>query len=206
MANIKSIHSVCNSIVQYLQNAYEAYPLPEGAPNTTMQDEYPCNFRVIASGELEPDADFGTSLTLYLYRVTINEHMRSQTRARGALDDAVPLSVDLHFLISVWADSAAAEHTICAWVMSQLHQHPIMDVSSLTEEGGWRQDDVVQIIPAELSNEDLMRIWDALAPNYRLSLSYIARVIRIDPDDAETGLPVVATRYQYEEKRDDDAD
>lgn len=206
MANINSIHSVCNSIIQYLHNAYEAYPVPMGAPNTTLQDEYPCSFQVLSSGELGPEADFGTALTLYLYRVTLNEHVRSQPRVRGGNDADVPLSLDLHFLISIWADSAAAEQTICAWVMSQLHQHPIMDVSSLTEEGGWRRDDVVQIIPAELSNEDLMRIWDALAPSYRLSLSYIARVVRIDPDEVEAGLPVVASRYEYQEKGDDNVD
>jgi hypothetical protein len=204
MANVKSIHSVCNSIIQFLHNAYEAYPVPDGDPGTTLQDEYPCSFRVLSSGELDPSADFGTSLTLYLYRVLINEHVRSQPSARGSSDSALPLSVDLHFFITVWAESAAAEQTICAWAMQQLHQHPIMDVSSLTAEGGWRNDDVLQIIPAELSNEDLMRVWDALAPNYRLSLSYIARVVRIDPEDSATGLPVVATRYQYEEKPDAD--
>ena len=202
MANIKSIHSVCNSIVQYLQNSYQSYPVPGGGPDSTMQEEYPCAFRVLSSGELETENDFATSLTLYLYRVTVNEHMRSQPGARGAWENPPPLSVDLHFLITVWADSAVAEHSICAWVMSQLHQHPIMDVSSLTEEGGWRRDDVVQIIPAELSNEDLMRIWDALSPTYRLSLSYIARVIRIEPDESETGLPVVATRYDIQDKAD----
>jgi hypothetical protein len=87
--------------------------------------------------------------------------------------------------------------------MSQLHQQPVMDVSSLTEEGGWSNNDVVKIIPAELSNEDLMRIWDALAPDYRLSLSYIARVVSIDSAEISAGLPVVATRYQYEEGGDD---
>ncbi len=204
MANVKSIHSVCNSIIQFLHNAYEAYPVPDGDPGTTLQDEYPCSFRVISSGELDPSADFGTSLTLYLYRVLVNEHVRSQPMARSSGEGVLPLSVDLHFLITVWAESAAAEQTICAWAMQQLHQQPIMDVSSLTAEGGWRNDDVVQIIPAELSNEDLMRVWDALAPDYRLSLSYIARVVRIDPEASATGLPVVATRYQYEEKADAD--
>lgn len=197
MANIKSIHSVCNSIIQFLHHAYEAFPVPFAAPGSTMQDEFPCNFRVLASGELKASADFGTTLSLYLYRVTVNEHVRGQP-VRSGNSNAVPLAVDLHFLVTVWSDSAVAEQTICAWVMSQLHQHPIMDVSSLSEEGGWRNDDVVQIIPAELSNEDLMRIWDALAPDYRLSLSYIARVIRIDSADTQAGLPVVATRYQYE--------
>ncbi len=202
MSNIKSIHSVCTSLMQFLQNAYEAYSVPEGDPEATMQDEFPCTFRVLSSGELETDSDIGTSLTLYLYRVTINEHVRGQSAIRASGDRASPLCLDLHFLLTAWADSAFAEHTICAWVMSQLHQHPIMDVSSLTAEGGWRRDDVVQIIPAELSNEDLKRIWDALAPTYRLSLSYIARVIRIDPDESVTGLPVVASRYTYLAKHD----
>jgi len=202
MANIKSIHSVCTSIIQFLHNAYEASPSPFGAPGSTLKDEYPCSFRVLSSGELKANADFGTTLSLYLYRVMVNEHGRRQPVANG-MDSGVPLAVDLHFLITLWSESAAAEQTLCAWAMSQLHQHPIMDVSSLTEEGGWRNDDVVQIIPAELSNEDLMRIWDALAPDYRLSLSYIARVIRIDSADRAEGLPVVATRYQYQERGGD---
>jgi hypothetical protein len=42
-----------------------------------------------------------------------------------------------------------------------------------------------------------MRIWDALEPSYRLSVSYIARVVRID-GDASRGLPVVATRYRLD--------
>ncbi|HGX91839.1 MAG TPA: DUF4255 domain-containing protein [Candidatus Tenderia sp.] len=188
MANVKSIHSVCNSIIQFLRNAYP------------MTDEHPCDFRVLASGELTASADFGTTLSLYLYRVTMNEHLRGTPQPGHSRDSEAPLALDLHFLMTVWSESAAAEQTICAWAMQQLHRHPIMDVSSLSEEGGWRADDVVQIIPAELSNEDLMRIWDALAPEYRLSISYIARVVRIDPDDDETGRPVVATRYQYGER------
>lgn len=175
--------------MQFLRNAY-----PQ-----ELRDAHPCDFRIVSSGELAEDTeDFNTSVSLYLYRIIINEHIRNSPATRSGTGEQVPLSVDLHFMISVWADSAAAEHSICAWVMSQLHQHPIMDVSSLTEEGGWLREDVVHIIPAELSNEDLMRIWDAIAPYYRLSVSYIARVIRIDNDASETGLPVVATRYEYE--------
>lgn len=190
---------MCNSIVQLLHNAYDAFPVPDGAPGDTMQDEYPCSFRVLSSGELKGNVDFGTTLSLYLYRVLHNEHVRSQP-AQGRNSSALPLSLDLHFLITIWSESAAAEQSICAWVMAELHRHPILDVSSLTEEGGWRSDDIVQIIPAELTTEDLMRIWDALAPDYRLSLSYIARVIRIDAAVVDEALPVVASRYQYEEK------
>jgi len=188
MANIHSINSVGDSIMQFLRNAYPA----------ELRDTHPCDFRIVSSGELADDSDdFNTAVTLYLYRIIMNEHVRNTSSSRHPRDTSVPLSVDLHFMLSIWANSASAEHTIGAWTMSQLHQHPIMDLSSLTEEGGWSSDDVVHIIPAELSNEDLMRIWDAIAPYYRLSLSYIARVIRIDAETSETAVPVIVTRQQY---------
>ncbi len=193
MANIHGIYSVGGSIIQFLRNAY-----PQA-----LREAHPCDFRVVSSGELAEDTDdFSTTVTLYLYRTIINEHIRNMPSVRQPGERSLPLSLDLHFMLSIWADSAVAEHTICAWVMRQLHQHPIMDVSSLTEEGGWSPDDVVHIIPAELSNEDLMRIWDAIAPYYRLSLSYIARVVRIEVDEAGSDLPVISTQFEYGQERD----
>ena len=188
MASVRGVHSVCDSIVQFLRNAYP------------LQEDFPFQFRVVSSGELNGQG-FDETLALYLYRVTVNEHVRSQPLPGRDAGDSPPLSIDLHFMLSLWSKSAAAEQTVCAWVMQQLHHYPLLDQSSLTAEGGWRSDDVVQIIPAELSNEDLMRIWDALAVDYRLSLSYIARVVRIDPPEEEESVPVVATRFHYVERK-----
>jgi hypothetical protein len=84
-----------------------------------------------------------------------------------------------------------------AWAMRQLHLHPLLDASSLSPEPAWDADEVIQIVPAELSTEDIMRIWDALEPSYRLSASYIARTVRLDPHELPEALPVVATRYAY---------
>ena len=42
-----------------------------------------------------------------------------------------------------------------------------------------------------------MRIWDALEPPYHLSVSYIARVVRIDLDAFESLQVVVANRFSY---------
>ncbi len=189
MANLTAIHSVGSSLVTYLRNAYPS----------SFREKHPCDFRLFSSGELAQieDSDLNTTVSLYLFRITMNEHLRNKVPPSRAQP---PLMLDLHYLLTVWTDSPLAEHSIVAWVMRELHQQPVMDISSLSLDADWGKDDVVQIIPAELSNEDMMRIWDALAPHYRLSLSYIARVVRIDPDEPKTGLPVVATRHQYEEK------
>jgi hypothetical protein len=41
----------------YLGNVYPA----------ELKEEFPCDFRVISSGELATNEDVGTALTLYLY-------------------------------------------------------------------------------------------------------------------------------------------
>ena len=190
MANLFAIHSVSASLMTYLRNAY---PEP-------LRSDHPCDFRVISSGEIEEPENIGTAVTLYLYRITIDEHLRNVPAHHRPQNPAYPLSVNLHYLLAIWADSALAEHTIMAWVMSQLNQHPILDSATLSPEAQWRPDDQVHIVPVELSTEDLMRIWDTLLPNYRLSASYIARVVRIDPVFKPESEPVVATRYRYDEK------
>ena len=103
-------------------------------------------------------------------------------------------------LLSAWAGNARDEHTIVAWAIRQLHMFPILDASSLSPEAGWGANEVIQIIPAELSTEDVMRIWDALDPAYRLSVSYIARLVRLDPDTQVQGRPAVASQFGYGEE------
>jgi hypothetical protein len=44
----------------------------------------------------------------------------------------------------------------------------------------------------------MMRVWDALDPAYRLSVAYLARVVRIDREPISAGRPVVATRLDFE--------
>lgn len=195
MAGFHAVNSLADSLAQYLGNTY-----PD-----TLRALYPCDFRVVSSNELNEEDDFGTAVTFYLYRIIVDEYQRNSIQG-GAGNDRPPLSLDLHFLISVWADSAAAEHSIATWVMRQLYQYPILDASSLTPEGGWSTGEVVHIIPAELSNEDLMRVWDAVTPSYRLSMSYIARSVRIDIEDTGSDIPVVSKRFSYEEKEAENAE
>ena len=189
MANIRAIHSVGNSIVTYLRNTY-----PDIAGGAAMPD---CDFALLSMAELATPPDANNRLALSLYRITVNEHMRQQRPDRTSAEQPAPLGLDLHFLLSAWGGTAADEQLPLAWALRQLYLHPILDASSLSPEAGWAPDEVIQIIPAELSNEDLMRIWDALEPSYRLSVSYIARLVRIDPDASADARPVVASRFTH---------
>lgn len=189
MANIRAIHSVGNSIVTYLRNTY-----PATAGGAAMPA---CDFALLSMAELAAPPDESTRLSLALYRITVNEHQRQQRPDRQSTEQPPPLGLDLHFLLSAWGGTAGDEQVPLAWALRQLYLHPILDASSLSPEAGWAPDEVIQIIPAELSNEDLMRIWDALEPSYRLSVSYIARLVRLDPDPAADARPVVASRFSH---------
>lgn len=189
MANYQAVHSVANSIVTFLNNTYP--PQMDGV------DTPECTFSLVSSGELTGTYDGPARVTLYLYRVTVNEHTRQQRPPAMSPEQLAPMGLDLHFMLSAWASTALAEQVPLTWAMRQLYLHPLLDASSLSPEARWGPDEVIQIIPAELPTEDMMRIWDALEPAYRLSVSYIARMVRIDPDAIVQGRPVVATRLVH---------
>lgn len=187
MANYRAIHSVGSSLALFLQNSY-----PQ-----ELRDEHNIDFALLSSASFAGESPITNTLGLYLYRVTVNEHLRNVPRPSEPSDARPPLSLDLHYLLTPWIDDAMGEHRVLAWAMRELYQHPVLDVATLSPEASWSAADMVQVIPAELSTEDLMRIWDALEPSYRLSVSYIARMVRIDVDTPEASRPVVAVRHRY---------
>ena len=195
MANIAAIRSVGTSLVTYLNNAYRDTVFP---PNVSKPE---CTFNLPSIGGVRaqdvPSSDTSVQVLMFLYRASMNHHLRNAGRLADPGMRPVPVSVDLHYLISFWALSGENEQLVLAWTMRQLHEVPVLDSSILSREAAWAAEDFIQLIPEEISTEEMMRIWDTLEPNYRLSLSYIARVVRIDADETHEERPVVATRINY---------
>jgi hypothetical protein len=191
MANEFALLSLADSLARRLDNAFPS----------TLRALHSCTFQSVGSGGLASDLGDSTNafVTVWPYRVTVNEQMRNRP-----LEDAMrtpgrrnrPLALDVHLLISIWSGSTAAELSIFAWVMRELHREPVMDASALSTDGGWTSDEVVQLIPAEITVEDMMRIWDAIVPAYRLTAPYVARIVQLDVDEAD-GMPVLARRFDY---------
>ena len=171
MANAFATHSVGKSLTTYLKNAYEAQT----------EITHPFGFRVISAGEL---AELATpprnTLTLFLYRIAQNEQVRGNRTPGSPIHANPPLALDLHYLLTTWADSASMEQTVLTWAMREIQMHPVLDISNLSLEGGWDASDAVQLVPANLTNDELAGVWRLLSPPYHLSVSYIARGVRID--------------------------
>jgi hypothetical protein len=194
MANIAAIRSVGVSLADYLSRSYALAEFPEDVAKPD------CRFSVVSSGQIQEEddpAESRASVLIFLYHVSIDPHLRNSGRVHTPEMPSPPLSVALHYLFTFWSDSADSEHLVLAWTMLRLQTTPLLDSTILSGEAGWTAEDMVQLIPEELSNEDMMRIWDTLRPDYRLSLGYVARVVRIEPEPRAEHPPVVATRLNF---------
>lgn len=193
MANVFGVHSVGSSIATFLRNTYPAEIGGRALPA--------CDFDLLSAGQLAGDLEEGNRITLFLYRITVNEHSRQSTHLRTSDSRLAPLGLDLHYLMSAWGMTPQDEQVALTWALRQLHQYPVLDASSLTPDAEWATDEVIQIVPSELATEDVMRIWDALTPSYRLSVSYVARLVRIEPDSDDAQFrPVVSGRFAFGEE------
>ena len=208
MANLRAIDSLVVSLARWLKNSYDnaRRPAPEGGDHAFLPENFdfvPVSSSALSREDFPGDQTGGAKqVSIYLYRASIDPHLRNAGRTQSPEMSPVPLSLHLHLLFSLWSENPSDDHLVLAWLMRELHLHPVLDAAVLNVEAGWAADEVVHLIPSELSNEDMMRLWDALTPSYRLSVSYVARIVRIDPDESTDAAPVVATRFQYGEWRE----
>lgn len=194
MANYQAVFAVGDALTKFLNNAYD--PTATG---------FPCTFKLVSSAEIanENTTKLDKTVSVYLHRITTSEHFRNVTRLQDSPGDQPVLYLDLHYMLSYWdaaAEGAEAEQTILTWTMQTLQSNQIMDTSVLglsSSAPGWVSGDTVQLIPADLSLNDILDIWNALGPNYRLSVGYVVRVVRVDRTITPE-LPVVATRLSMQ--------
>jgi hypothetical protein len=196
MAGYSAPYSVGESLVQYLRNIYPA----------DLRADHSCRFE-LAKSEDFADADSfpDSTVSLFLYRMSIAQYLHPAGSGRKAPPTARALPLDLHYMLTVWSDSKHTEQLLMTWVMAQLHWSPILDASTLMQVGGWRKDESIQISPTNITQEDLCRIWDVMEPTYRLSTTYVARVVHIDAPEAEDAPNVVATRFVHAQLQEEEA-
>jgi hypothetical protein len=132
------------------------------------------------------------TVTIFLYRVTVNPEMRNGPR-RTLADGRVTrplLPIELHYLITAWARDTRGELQIIGRIMQVLYERAELGAADL-QGGSWERDDSVQLVFESLPMEDHYRVWDTTEVPYRLSLTYMARVIGIAPIEARRYAPVV---------------
>jgi hypothetical protein len=149
----------------------------------------------LATGKLNSGPPTG-GLSITCYQVGPSEYQRQQPGARNAAQStAVPL--ELRYLLAAWPPATADEQAMIAWAFLELSRHPVLDRSVLLGANVWDRDEIVQVLPDAVAPEVVFRIWDAFHQPYRLSFTFVARVIRITFGGPDEWAPVVATRFGF---------
>lgn len=128
----------------------------------------------------EGSIDDGT-VSIFCYRIAVNATMRPPWSGVSAHEDgAVRLPLDVHFLLTAFDSDAEAELRLLGHTMLTMEQTPILSGPGLHPSGRWQPGETVQLISEDISTEDVLRTFDTLPGDFRPSLSYAARVVRID--------------------------
>lgn len=153
--------------------------------------------QLIQTEDLDPNSQFliRPTVSILLYRVDFNKTMRASWSAIGAADGKAHLPVDLHYLFTAWADNADHEHRLIGRAMQILEQLGSLSGPLLHPDGEWLANEAVQLYLEDIATDDLMRTFESLACDFRLSIPYIARVIVVSTP-AGDALPEVLTHVQ----------
>ena len=186
MAGFAGIAGVGKSIERLLARAFlEREPVPGKLSKVALIRTE--DLTATAIKDLIPE----NGLSILLYRVDFNKTVRAAWSGLGTADGKGHLALDLHYLLTPWAENAEHQHMILGRAMQVLELTPVFSGPLLyspalppsPEYAGEPQPsaiDSVQLVLEEISTEALMRTFDSLPSDYRLSVPYVARVVRID--------------------------
>jgi hypothetical protein len=184
MASFASISAVGKSIERFLAAAFMATPPVADATVTLVRTE---DFDATAqSNVVKPPC-----LTIFLYRVDFNKQVRASWSAIGSADGRGHLPLDLHFLLTAWASDAEKELLILGRALQAMESTPILSGPLLYASGGFAPNETVQVTLEDVTTEAVMRMFDSLPTDYKLSVPYVARVVRVDGLTATPGPPVL---------------
>ncbi len=176
MANFQSLSAAGTSIEQLLNAGFATvpagiFPRTPKAVLARTEDLDPSK----ATGVVKPGV-----LTIFFHRVEANKTMRAAWSSVGSFDGFAHLPLDLHFLITAWEDNPETELQILGRAMQCLENTPILSGPLLAPAGAWTASEAVQVVLEDVPPDSMFRIFDSLQADFKLSVAYLARVVRID--------------------------
>ena len=186
MSNALAIAAVTATLRAVVERALPSSGFASGAPEAT---------------HVRPDAAVGlpaaTGVNLFLYRVSPNPYWRNTdlpTRRGDKLVCKPQMGLDLHYLLSFYGVEKELEpQRILGFVTSALHAEPNLlhsSIASVKDSIDFlknsdldQQVELVRITPAELSLEELTKLWSVFfQTKYVLSMAYTASIVLLEAE------------------------
>lgn len=134
------------------------------------------------------------AVSVYCYRLSVDRETRAGWSAVASYDGVPRLPLRMHLLVSAWDEVAEAELEWLGLAARVLESEPILTGPLLHPSGDWAAGDAIQVVQDDLALDSMSEAFQALTTDYRLCITYLARVIRLDGERQQpTGR--VATVY-----------
>ncbi len=171
MAGHQAIAATTDAVMRLLQRSHDPADF-DGAP---------LEFRVFGPEDFQNPIREGVSL--FLYRIWSHDVRRMP---RSPLIEGRPqrpgLPLELHFLLTAWARTAARQQEIAGWVMQAINAEPVLTADHLNayRPGVFHDGEGAELGLADSSMEEVLRAWEVGTQRpYQLSLAYVARGVEI---------------------------
>jgi Pvc16 N-terminal domain len=185
MADYHSIAATGRSVERLLNHSFQVEePVPGRSTRAVLVRTADLETGTANAVIVEP------AVSIFVYRVDYNRTMRAAWSAVGSQEGRAYLPLDIYFLLTPWAENADFELRILGRAMTCLEESPILSGPLLDPLATWSPGEAVQVTLADLSTEDLMRTFDSLPIDYKLSVLYVARVITLAERAAVPARPV----------------
>lgn len=153
-------------------------------PNVTVSLATPDEF-----GGLQSPQD--PVISIFLHRIAVHPEMRNAPPRRlpnGAVTRPL-LPLEISFMITPWARQTSDEFMLAGLILQTLYEQSEIGPGWL-QGPSWEAGDSIQLVLESLDSEDHYRVWDTVNMPYRLSLTYLARVVGIEPRTETLTAPV----------------
>src|SRR5690242_6982313 len=125
MASYRAIATVSDAIAHLLESRYS-------------RDDFDGNqleFKVYLAKDFAKPMDAGVSV--FLYRIYPNSAQRTPAGRTNGVGQRfrAQLPLDLHFLLTAWAQDASLQHTIAGWMMRIIEDTPSLPAGLLNYNG-----------------------------------------------------------------------
>lgn len=161
-------------------------------------------FELYQPADFKAESAVKEGVTFYLYRVAINGARRNLPPATGpdGRRYRAALPVDLFYLMTPWAKSAAMQHRLLGWAMRKMHDVPVLPAALLNhyvpEGDTFRPQETVDLFCETVSAQDMMNILDPVDLGQQLSAVYVARMVLLESEvPIDEGAPVQARVFDY---------
>jgi hypothetical protein len=184
MANYRAIAATSTALQGLVR---DRYPRTEFGPGLPVELYQTRNFE-------NPMQD---GFSIYLFRVAVNGAARNLTlrRTPDGRRFRPSLPLDLHYMITPWAQDVQCQHRMLGWVMRMLEDVGVFSAGHLNhylaETDTFAPHEGLEIICDPLGLSDYLTLWDRLRPRLPASATYTLRMVFIDSDvEAADGRPV----------------